>query len=120
MKEPRPTQSHPEAVEAAALTGAGAHYKLRLYIAGPTPQSTRAIVNIRRICEEHLKDRYELDVLDLLQNPMLAREDQIIAAPTLAKILPLPARRLIGDLSQRARLLTCLDLSPPPDAAATL
>lgn len=97
-------------MEAAASAQAGACYVFRLYITGTTPQSTRAIVNIRKICEEHLKGRYELEVLDLLQNPESARIDQIIAAPTLAKISPLPARRFIGDLSQTDRLLRGLDL----------
>ncbi len=97
-------------MEAAASREASASYVLRLYIAGPTQQSSRAVVNIRKICEEHLKGRYELEVLDLLQNPGIAKTDQIIAAPTLARISPLPVRRFIGDLSQTDRILKGLGL----------
>ena len=111
--------SHLKAMEAAASAKAGACYVLRLYLAGPTPQSTRAVVNIRKICEEHLKGRYELEVVDILQNPQAARQDQIVAAPTLAKISPLPSRRFIGDLSQTGRLLKGLDL-PVADPAHDL
>ncbi len=88
------------------------HYKLRLYVTGMTPQSTRAIQNIQRICEEHLKGRYELEVVDIYQQPTLAQGEQIIAAPTLVKNLPLPLRRLIGDLSSTERVLLGLDLRP--------
>ena len=90
------------------------HYVLRLFITGPTPQSTRAIVNIRKICEEHLQGRYELEVVDLSQNPTLAADEQIIAAPTLIKKLPLPLRRFIGDMSQTDRILLGLDLRERP------
>jgi len=85
-------------------------YLLRLYVAGTTPRSNRAIVNIRRICEEHLKGRYELEVVDVVKNPRLAAGEQIIAAPTLVKKLPLPLRRFIGDLSETERILLGLDL----------
>jgi circadian clock protein KaiB len=85
-------------------------YLLRLYVAGTTPRSNRAIVNIRRICEEHLKGRYELEVVDVVKNPGLAAGEQIIAAPTLVKKLPLPLRRFIGDLSETERILLGLDL----------
>ncbi len=94
----------------AAATSAAATFKLRLYIAGPTPQSTRAIVNIRKICEDHLLGRYDLEVIDICQNPALAKGEQIVAAPTLIKKLPLPLRRFIGDLSQTERILVGLDL----------
>ena len=87
-----------------------AHYVLRLYITGVTPHSTRAIVNIRKICEEYLQGRYDLEVLDISRNPALARDEQIIAAPTLIKKLPLPLRRFIGDMSQTNRILLGLDL----------
>jgi circadian clock protein KaiB len=112
MNEARPPQSPLEAMEAAASRDASAPYIFRLYIAGPTQQSTRAVVNIRKICEEYLKGRYELEVLDLLQNPGIAQADQIIAAPTLARVSPLPVRRFIGDLSQTDRLLKGLGLRP--------
>jgi circadian clock protein KaiB len=85
---------------------------LRLYITGITPKSTRAIQNIKKICEENLKGRYELEVIDIYQQPVLARDEQIIAAPTLIKKLPLPLRRLIGDMSDKERILVGLDLRP--------
>ncbi|HBA84418.1 MAG TPA: thiol-disulfide isomerase [Verrucomicrobia bacterium] len=87
-------------------------YILRLYIAGSTPRSMQAILNIRRICEEHLKGRYELVVVDVYQQPTLAKGEQIIAAPTLVKKLPLPLRRFIGDMSNEQRILVGLDLRP--------
>lgn len=85
-------------------------YVLRLYVTGMTPQSTRAIANVKKICEEHLQGRYELEVIDLYQKPQLAAGEQIIAAPTLIKKLPLPLRRMIGDMSNTERLLVGLDL----------
>ena len=85
-------------------------YVLRLYVTGTTPQSARAIANIKKLCEIHLKGRYELDVVDLYQQPQLAQGEQIIAAPTLIKKLPLPQRRIIGDMSKSERVLEGLDL----------
>jgi circadian clock protein KaiB len=85
-------------------------YALRLYVTGTTPQSARAIANVRIICEEHLQGRYELEVVDLYQQPQLAEGEQIIVAPTLIKKLPLPLRRIIGDLSDIERVLVGLDL----------
>lgn len=85
-------------------------YKLRLYITGMTPNSKRAVENIKNICEEHLKGRYELEVIDIFQQPMLAEGEQIIAAPTLIKQLPHPLRRLIGDMSNTEKVLLGLDL----------
>jgi len=87
-----------------------ARYTLRLYVTGHTPLSTRAIVRIRKICEEHLEGRYDLEVVDIAKNPTLAAGEQIIAAPTLIKKLPLPLRRFIGDMSQTERILLGLDL----------
>lgn len=87
-------------------------YVLRLYVTGITPRSTRAIQNVKKICEENLKGRYELEVIDIYQQPVLARDEQIIAAPTLIKKLPLPLRRLIGDMSDKERVLVGLDLRP--------
>ena len=87
-------------------------YVLRLYIAGVTPKSTRAIMNIKKICEEHLKGRYELAVIDIYQQPILAKGEQIIAAPTLLKKLPLPLRKFIGDMSDTRKILVGLDLRP--------
>jgi circadian clock protein KaiB len=91
-----------------------AKYVFTLYVAGSTPQSSRAITNLKRICEAHLKDRYSLTVVDLYEHRGRAREDQIMVAPTLVRQSPLPVRRLIGDLSQTERVLAALDLTPAP------
>ena len=87
-------------------------YQLRLYITGMTPRSVRALQNIRALCEDRLKDRYQLQVIDVYQQPVLARDEQIIASPTLIKRHPLPPRRMIGDLSNTERVLIGLDLQP--------
>jgi circadian clock protein KaiB len=87
-------------------------YVLKLFVTGSTPRSARAIENIRRICEERLQGRYELQVVDLYQQPALAAGEQIIAAPTLVKLLPTPLRRLVGDLSDEKRVLVGLDILP--------
>lgn len=92
-------------------------YLLRLYITGVTPRSTRAIQNIKKICEDHLHDRYDLEIIDVYQQPVLARGEQIVAAPTLIKRLPLPLRRFIGDMSSTDRILLGLDLRPADHAA---
>ena len=89
-------------------------YVLRLYVTGQTPGSVRAITNIKAICEEHLKGRYDLLVVDIYQQPQLAKDEQILAAPTLIKKLPLPLRRLVGDLSKTERVLLGLDLRAKP------
>ena len=91
---------------------AKAKYLLRLYVTGTTGKSVRAIQNVRRICEEHLKGLYDLEVVDIYKNLPLARGDQIIAAPTLIKRLPAPLRRLIGDMSDEQRVLVGLDIRP--------
>lgn len=85
-------------------------YVLRLYVTGMTPKSTRAISNLKKICEEHLGGRYDLQVIDIYQQPALAKGEQIIAAPTLIKKLPLPLRRLIGDMSNTEKMLLGLDM----------
>lgn len=85
-------------------------YLLRLYVSGTTPKSHRAITNIKKICEEHLQGRYTLEVIDIYQQPVLARGEQIIAAPTLIKRLPLPLRKFIGDMTNVDRILLGLDL----------
>lgn len=87
-------------------------YVLFLYVAGVTPRSTQSITNIKKICEEHLKGRYELEVIDIYQQPALAKVGQIIAAPTLVKKLPPPLRKFIGDLADVERILVGLDLKP--------
>lgn len=83
---------------------------LRLYVAGQTPKSVTAFNNLKLICEEQLKGKYHIEVVDLLKNPKLARHDQILAVPTLVRKLPLPARNIIGDLSNTERVLVGLDL----------
>jgi circadian clock protein KaiB len=93
------------------------HYVLRLYVTGMTPRSTEAIASIKAICEEHLEGRYDLEVIDIYQHPELAREAQIIAAPTLVKKLPAPLRRLIGNLSEKERVLAGLNLLPKMNEA---
>ena len=84
--------------------------ELRLYIAGQTPKSVAALKNLKRICEEYMPGTYELKVIDLLKQPQLARGDQIVAVPTVVKNLPVPIRKLIGDLSDTERVLVGLDL----------
>jgi len=98
------------ALEAAAAAHDKARYVLRLYVTGTTLHSSRAIVNIRKICEEHLQGRYELEIVDISVHRSLVEGEQIIAAPTLIKKLPLPLRRFIGDMSQTERILLGLDL----------
>ena len=95
------------ALQAGAQEG---QYLLRLYVTGMTPRSTAAIKNIKAICEEHLDGRYKLEVVDVYQHPGLAKGEQIIAAPTLIKCLPLPLRRFIGDMSRTDKILLGLDL----------
>lgn len=85
-------------------------YVLRLYVAGMTPNSARAIANLKKICEEHLAGRYDLNVIDVYRKPTLAKGEQIIAAPTLIKKLPLPMRKLIGDMSDEGKVLIGLDI----------
>lgn len=87
-------------------------YVLRLYIAGTTSKSIRAVANIKEICETSLKNRYDLEVIDIYQQPVLAKGEQIIAAPTLVKQLPLPLRKFIGDMTDTERILVGLDLRP--------
>ena len=87
-------------------------FVLRLYVAGQTPKSMAAFVNLKKICEEHLSERYSIEVIDLIENPQLARGDQILAIPTLVRKLPEPVRKIIGDLSDTERVLIGLDLLP--------
>ena len=87
-------------------------YVLRLYVAGTTSKSLRAVANIKEICETSLKNRYDLEVIDIYQQPVLVKGEQIIAAPTLVKQLPLPLRKFIGDMSDTERILVGLDLRP--------
>jgi len=91
-------------------------FDLRLYIAGQTARSLAALANLQRICDEHLEGRYRLEVIDLLERPQLARGDQIFALPTLVRKLPVPIRKLVGDLSDTERALVGLDLRPRPSS----
>jgi circadian clock protein KaiB len=88
------------------------HYNLRLYVAGQTPKSITALANLKTICEQYLKGRYRIEVIDLLENPQLAAGDQILAVPTLVRQLPEPLKRIIGNLSDTDRVLVGLDLRP--------
>jgi circadian clock protein KaiB len=85
-------------------------YELRLYVSGSTPRSAKAVENITRICEQFLKGRYALEIVDVYQQPELARDKQLVAAPTLVKSLPRPERRIVGDMSNEERVLIGLDL----------
>ena len=106
----------PDKTTALAATPAtdpnAAHYQLRLFVTGTTPRSARAIQNIRAICEEYLQGRYDLEVVDIYQHPEHAKAEQIVVTPTLVKRLPVPVRKLIGDLSDTGRVLIGLDIEP--------
>jgi len=90
-------------------------YFLKLYVADKTPQSIAALRNLERVCEEHLAGRYRIEIIDLLKNPQLAKDDQIVAVPTLVRKMPAPLRKIIGNLSNTVRVLVGLDL-PSHDA----
>ena len=118
MKKP-PKKSSPAGKRKPGLAGGleqpGSHsrqekYVLRLYVSGSTSKSSLAVENIKRVCEQHLKGRYALEVIDIYQQAKLARDEQIVAVPTLIKRLPLPLRRLVGDMSNRDKVLFGLDL----------
>jgi circadian clock protein KaiB len=111
MGPKKPKDSAKKFEKALAQTG-DQKYILRLYVTGTTPKSVAAIKNIRRICDEHLKGRFDLEVIDIYQQPVLAEGDQIVAVPTLVKKLPSPLRRFIGDMSDTERILLGLDFRP--------
>jgi len=90
----------------------GESWQLRLYVAGQSPKSLAAFANLKRLCEEHLEGRYSIEVIDLLQQPQLARGDQIVAIPTLVRKLPEPVRKIVGDLSNTEKTLVGLQLRP--------
>src|SRR5215210_8696265 len=92
--------------------GESRRWNLRLYVAGQTPRSLTAFKNLKEICEAHLQGKYHIEVIDLLENPTLARGDQILAIPTLVRELPHPIRKIIGDLSNTERVLVGLDIQP--------
>ncbi len=96
----------------AKATSVKAEWELRLYVAGQTPRSLAALENLRKICEEHLKGQYHIEVVDLLVNPQLSRDDEILALPILVRKLPPPLRKIIGDLSDTERVLVGLQLRP--------
>jgi len=110
MPELKKTTGNAEAGKSVQVEPPSLTYVLRLYVAGLTPASARAIDNIQTICETHLEGRYKLEVIDLYERPSLASGEQIIATPTLIKKLPLPLRRIIGDMSDTERVLVGLDL----------
>jgi circadian clock protein KaiB len=104
---------------AAAAKKASSEYLLRLYVAGQTPKSLAAFANLKKICDEHLAGRYQIEVIDLLVNPALARGDQILALPSVVRQLPPPVKKIIGDFSNAERVLVGLDLRPMPRGRST-
>ena len=101
-----------KAFKEAASANPQGRFALKLYVSGMTPRSRRAIDNLNKLCEEHLAGRYDLEIIDIYQQAALAKDEQIIAAPTLVKKLPLPLRRVIGDLSDPGRILVVLGITP--------
>ena len=113
MKEPMPGTSR-KSVQARPEM-----WHLRLYVAGQTPKSITAFANLKKLCEEHLKGQYTIEVIDLLENPKLAKGDQILAIPTLVRRLPPPLRKIIGDLSDTERVLVGLNIVPAESSDAS-
>ena len=103
-----------KAFQRAVADNPRAHFALKLYVSGMTPRSRRAIDNLQKLCKEHLHDGYDLEIIDIYQQPGLAKDAQIVAAPTLVRTLPLPLRRVIGDLSDPGRILLVLGVLPVP------
>ena len=114
----RATDSVDAFEKAVSELSANERYVLRLFVSGMTRRSIAAIASIKVICEKHLRGRYDLEIIDIYQHPATAREEQVFAAPTLVKKLPLPLRRLIGDLSDNGRVMLGLDLRLAPDDLA--
>ena len=115
MKQPptkKQRQKSTNGRPAQAASKEPSRWNLRLYVAGQTPRSVTAFRNLKDICEEYLKDQYHIEVIDLMENPTLARGDQILAVPTLVRKLPQPIRKIIGDLSNTERVLVGLDIQP--------
>jgi circadian clock protein KaiB len=108
----RVTRSRNQLSPTAAQSASDKTYTLRLFVTGLTPRSLRAIQNVKQICEDHLKEGYELTVVDIYQQPHLAKEHQVLAIPTLIKLLPRPLRRFIGDMNNTERILLGLDVAP--------
>jgi circadian clock protein KaiB len=118
MTEPATILTVAEAMRIAITAHTSPHFRLRLYVTGSTRHSTQAITNIRKICEEYMDGRYDLEIVDIAQHPELAAAEQLIAAPTLIELSPLPVRRFIGDMSRTDRFLLSLDLYPTPAMAS--
>ena len=116
VKRTRLSKEETKSFEDALVHSGDQNYILRLYVSGTTPRSALAIANARAICEERLKGRYELEVIDIYQHPQDLKPEQILVAPTLVKKLPLPVRRIIGDLSDTDRVLVGLDIIPKPSS----
>lgn len=112
MKRAKPAGDTKAFEDALAAQPRAEHYLLRLFVSGSTPRSARAIQNIRALCEERLHGRYDLEVIDIYQHPEHVKPEQIIVTPTLVKKLPLPLRKIIGDLSDKERMLVGLDIVP--------
>ncbi len=112
MTRPHATDDTP-----GASAGVDEAWELRLYVTDRSPKCVLAIANLRRACEEHLAGRYRIEVVDLLETPRLAADDQILAVPTVVRKLPLPIRTIVGDLSDTDRVLVGLQLRPPGSAA---
>jgi circadian clock protein KaiB len=96
----------------ASVVTAEKSWNLRLYVAGQTPKSITALANLKKICNEHLANQYNIEIIDLVRNPQLARRDQILAIPTLVRSLPSPLKKIIGDLSNSEKVLLGLDIEP--------
>jgi circadian clock protein KaiB len=103
-------------IDRANPDAAGERYMLGIFVGGLTPKSIAAIANLKRLCETHVPGQYEIEVVDLLKNPALAKADQVVAIPTLVRRLPPPLRRVIGDLSKAERVLVALDVQPLKNA----
>ena len=112
MKTPKKGTQRASNGKAAQDDTERSSWNLRLYVAGQTPRSLTAFKNLKDICEEYLKGKYQIEVIDLMENPTLARGDQILAIPTLVRKLPQPIRKIIGDLSNTERVLVGLDIQP--------
>ncbi len=105
-----PTTSRGKNADADKVEAADTHYKLTLYVSGASPKSARAVENIKTICEKHLQGQYDLAVVDVYQHPEVAKAENLLAAPTLVKSLPLPLRKLLGDMSDEAKVLAGLNI----------
>jgi circadian clock protein KaiB len=114
------TKTKPASQQVFASTTKPVEWELRLYVAGNTPNSTAAFSNLSQICETHMGGRYRIEIIDLLRSPQLASGDQIIAIPTLVRRLPIPIKKIIGDLSNTERVLVGLDLKPARSASGKI